>query len=400
MKLRLLAGGVDSLYLSAQGGVQQEVWGALEAVKVRAQHEREAVPVEFERAGWRLLLKPHGFRGYPYWLTSPDVEVWLGRREAGPVVRFQLHAVFLHTAGPEAALSAVEGLLSAELFTWPPSLTVSRLDVYADVQGWQPVPADMGRFASRANHRELHMVGRDFTGFVFGKSGGVQARLYEKTAQMREAGLSWMRARWRGYDESGAVWRLEFELRGPLLRRLESREPRDVLASVPGLWRYCTKEWLTLRKPTANAQATRWPVDPVWATVQGLSVVEGGDELVWREVEEASEERVLAILQGSLTSWAAMWGLDDPVRAARAMVLRVGRYLARRDRTFATEVRRKQARVEARGVRRAVLSRRAQLRPVMQAVPVTSRKHELVNLPLWAVRPGHRAGGPEREMSR
>jgi len=121
---------------------------------------------------------------------------------------------------------------------------------------------------------------------------------------------------------------------------------------VPALWRYCTEEWLTLRTPAAHAVSARWPLDRVWIGVQGLlGTVQEGQELVWREADEASELRVLTILQGSLTSWAAMWGLDDLEQAAGAMVGRVERYLAGRDRTFAMEVRRKRARLGARGVR-------------------------------------------------
>jgi hypothetical protein len=359
MSVRLLSGGVDSLYLSATGGLRADVLSALEAAQARAQHERESVPVEFERARWRLLLKPAGHRGYRYWLTSPEVEVWLGRTLEGPAARVQLHSAFLHAAGTEAALTAVEGLLDDELFTWPAALTVSRVDVYADVQGWRPVPADLGRFVSKANHRELHVVGREFTGYVFGRTGGVLARVYDKTAQMREAGLTWMRSHWRDYAEGDAVWRIEFQVRGPLLRRLGSREPDAVLAMVPGLWRYCTGSWLTLRVSSGHAESWRWPLDPVWVEVQRLGAVQAGGELVWREVEAASEERVLAVLQGAWSSWAAMWGLEDPERAARALVLRVGRYLSKKDRTFAGEVRRKRGRLAGRGVRRAALGRRA-----------------------------------------
>jgi hypothetical protein len=366
MSVRLLSSGVDSLYVSATGGLRADVLSALEAARARADHERDAVPVAFEREPWRLLLRPQGYRGYRFWLTSPEVEVWLGRTLEGPAARVQLHSAFLHAEGAVKALAAVDCLLDGELFTVRPGLTVSRVDVYADVQGWSPVPADMGRFVSKANHRELHVVGREFTGLVFGRTGGVLARVYDKTAQMRESGLTWMEAYWRGRAEGESVWRVEFQVRGPLLRRLRSREPGAVLASVPGLWRYCTEEWLTLRVPTANAQTTRWPVDPVWVQVQGLGAVQGGGELVWREVEAASEERVLAVLQGAWSSWAAMWGLEDPERAARALVLRVGRYLARKDRTFGAEVRRKRARQAGRGVRRAPLGRRVRLGPKAQ----------------------------------
>jgi hypothetical protein len=71
MRLRMLAGGVDSLYLSARGGVRSEVWAVLEAAKERAQFEKEPVPLELGE-GWRLLVRPYGHLGYPYWLTSPE----------------------------------------------------------------------------------------------------------------------------------------------------------------------------------------------------------------------------------------------------------------------------------------------------------------------------------------
>src|SRR5262245_995061 len=99
MTLRLLSSGVDSIYLSATGGLRTEVLAALDAAQARAQHEREAVPVLFEREPWSLLLKPAGYRGYRYWLTSREVEVWLDRALEGPAARVQLHSAFLHAAG-------------------------------------------------------------------------------------------------------------------------------------------------------------------------------------------------------------------------------------------------------------------------------------------------------------
>jgi hypothetical protein len=366
MTLRLLSSGVDSLYLSVNGGVRAALLAELETAKARAQHEGEAVPYEFAGTGWRLLLKPGGHGGYTYWLGSPDVELWVGRhpKMKGPAARVQFHALYLHGMGVEAAVAAVRELLARAVCVEPLMLSVSRIDVYADVQGWRLEPADLGRFVTRANHRDVKTVGRRFTGFVFGRGGGMMARLYDKDAQMAEAGLTWMQAYWRGRVDGEPVWRLEFELRRGLLGRLEVREPEAVLELVPALWQRCTGEWLTLRMPCGQEDGWRWPVDPAWAEAGGLlGEVQAGRELVWRAAEEADEERVLAVLQGSLTSWAAMWGLEDEERAARAMTLRVCRYLARTGRTFASEVRRKRERMGARGVRRAVLGRHARLGP-------------------------------------
>jgi hypothetical protein len=361
MTLRLLSGGVDSLYVSIRGGARTALLVELEAAKLRAQHEREPVPFEFAKTGTRMRVKPGGFAGWAYWLTSPELELWLGRdpRMQGPAGRVQFHSLYLHGAGPATALAAVRDLLERDVCAGPSMLSVSRLDVYADAQGWRLEPADMKRFVTWANHRDVKGVGRRFTGFVFGQGGGMMARLYDKDAQMEESGRTWMRSYWRGRVEGERVWRLEFELRRALMRRLEAQEPGAVLELVPALWRRCTSEWLTLRIPSGHAVKARWPVDPMWVEAQGLlGAVQEGRELVWRAAEEASEERVLAVLAGSFTTWAAMQGIEDEERAGRAMVVRTDRYLARTGRTFGSEVRRKRERLLARGVRRAVLSRR------------------------------------------
>jgi hypothetical protein len=195
-------------------------------------------------------------------------------------------------------------------------------------------------------------VGRRFTGFVFGRGGGMMARLYDKDAQMEEKGLTWMRAYWRGRVEGEPVWRLEFELKREFLRRLEAQDAEAVLELVPALWQRCTGEWLTLRIPSAHTVTARWPVDPAWVEARGLlGEVQAGRELVWREAEAASELRMLRGWLGSLTSLAAIHGIYDLDRAAVAMAGRAKRFLAGLDREFAAEVERKRARLEARGVR-------------------------------------------------
>jgi hypothetical protein len=148
------------------------------------------------------------------------------------------------------------------------------------------------------------------------------------------------------------VWRLEFELRRQFMRRLEAQEPEAVLDRVPALWRYCMESWLSLRTPSAHAVKARWPVHPAWVEASGLlGEVQEGRELVWQAAEGASELRAVRLWAGSLTTLAAMHGIDDLDVAAAIMAGRAKRYLAGLDRTFATEVARRRARLEVRGVR-------------------------------------------------
>ena len=149
MALTLLSSGVDTLHLSARGGVRAEVLEALEAAKREAQATEDAVPFEFPMTGQAFLLKPYGLRGYGLWLASPDFELLLGRGARFPAALVQLHAAYLHSMGAEWALRLVEQLLRLEVFGGPPELVVSRVDLYADTQGWDLELADLRCFVCR-----------------------------------------------------------------------------------------------------------------------------------------------------------------------------------------------------------------------------------------------------------
>lgn len=103
--------------------------------------------------GPALLVKPPGLRGHAYWLTSPDFEVILGKSEKFPPVLVQLHSAYMHSLGIDRALDLVEALLQHEVFAGAYRLNVSRIDIYADFQGWEPQVADLDRFVSFNRHR-------------------------------------------------------------------------------------------------------------------------------------------------------------------------------------------------------------------------------------------------------
>ncbi|TMC11088.1 MAG: hypothetical protein E6J41_06995 [Chloroflexi bacterium] len=83
MTLRLLSSGVDTLIVTARGGVRSALLVELEAGRKRARHEGGPVPFELGGSGCELLLKPYGWSGYRYWLASPELELWVGAEEGG-----------------------------------------------------------------------------------------------------------------------------------------------------------------------------------------------------------------------------------------------------------------------------------------------------------------------------
>lgn len=353
--LHVLASGVDGLELTARGGAQRQVWELLERAKVEAQEAGEPVPFAFGRSLRPFLILPHGRRGWQYWLTSPDFEMGLGRNREGVPAYVQLHSAYLHSLGPEMAAGLVGTLLQVDVMNGPFKLIGSRVDVYADVQGWELALTDMERFASRGRFREayplgeagsssVYMAGRRVTGFRFGRDT-VVARVYDKTAEIARRPGSWVPELWAERDETMPVWRVEFQLRRRAIAEFNVTEFDEVLASAQDFWEHCTKEFLTLRTRTGNRQRARWPVDPTWAEVQAVKIAPTRTGVIRRRVIEGNEEMTVRGLQGYVTSWAATQGYEELGQVLKALGPRLTRYWKGLGRTFRDEVRHKRARL-------------------------------------------------------
>ena len=79
-------------------------------------------------------------------------------------------------------------------------LLVSRLDLFADVQGWAPALEDLHRFVGYGRSRrgfeernEVFTAGHRLTGFTFGRDALV-ARVYDKTREIGRRGIAEARA--------------------------------------------------------------------------------------------------------------------------------------------------------------------------------------------------------------
>src|SRR5262249_13931229 len=155
---------------------------------------------------------------YTYWLSSPDFELMLGRSAKFPAIVSQLHAAYLHSVGVAWALEFVELLLRHDVFASSSyELLGLRLDLYVDFQGWGRVLAHLHRLVGYGRNRrgfeernEAVTVGDRLTGLMFGRDALV-GRLYDKTQEIRQRGVSWLSDLWGVDGQAEPVWRLEFQ---------------------------------------------------------------------------------------------------------------------------------------------------------------------------------------------
>jgi len=312
--VHVLAAGVDTVYASVRG----ELWGGLLCV-LRHMVELaagEAVAFSFRSDGPDFLLRPHGWRGYPYWMSSPRFELCVGAAKPFPPVYVQMHAPYLHLLGAEDAVGEVEEFLATDIFHGPLEMLASRVDVYADQQGWEPHHDDFHCFACRGVRRrmyemssQLHASGRRLSGFTFG-AGDVLARVYDKTLEMQTTGHSWQETVWADRDAERPVWRIEFQFRREALASFGIRTVADALAARQGLWEYGTR-WLSLRRPTRHTRRSRWPEAGVWTDVRAANLGSPRSELVRERVRLAEEVRLVRGFVGYATSLAAMGSARD-----------------------------------------------------------------------------------------
>jgi hypothetical protein len=117
----------------------------------------------------------------------------------------------------------------------------------------------------------------------FGRFGGaLYCRVYDKTAEIKKSGKTYLEDTWKaaGWSGDGAVARVEFSLSGEFLKAaggingsglpdIDLRPLEAFQNAVPALWQYLTGDWLRLTVPNGDTNRWRWDLDPFWETVKG-----------------------------------------------------------------------------------------------------------------------------------
>ncbi len=129
--VREIASGVDALYMSARGVLDASLAATLETG--RAPAGARGAPSPLHLSGEDFAIHPSGMGRY---------------RAELPTLRIQPRAEFLHAQGPRA-VAAWFGDLSADL-VGAGRVTIARLDLFSDWQGWSIDSESRRRLVTRA----------------------------------------------------------------------------------------------------------------------------------------------------------------------------------------------------------------------------------------------------------
>lgn len=313
-KARELASGVDALYLSGRGVVPQTLLDRLE--EIRSLVELVSKPLTFELGGESLLMAPHAFGRYRYCLDHEHGRIGISPSLHLPPFRVQLRSSYLHTVGPAEAANRFRRVLEAEC--GDVQMSVSRIDLFADFEGWHVGINDRANFVCRAGSVRTFEEENNFTGFEFGRRSTktVCARIYDKTADVNRTGADWWSDIWQRSNESDAVIRVELEWNREGLSEFGLTSVDETLAAIGDLWCYGTGEWLTHRSSTTDSNRARWPISQPWTCVQQATLTHRGvgAERVAHQQRAGSLRRLTPALVGYLVAFAALCGttgIDD-----------------------------------------------------------------------------------------
>jgi hypothetical protein len=268
-----LASGVDALYLSGRSLIPDTFLARLEAAR-SASYDMETGP-PFQFGLLEMRMSPHGWGKYRYLLEYPHGRIGITQSSELPTFRIQPYAEFLHGESPRGVVDWFQRLLEMECEAV--ELTVSRLDLFADFQGWVLDGDARNEFLCRAKARNVFEDDGVFNGLTFGRrtSESITARLYDKTIQSAKVGSGYWPMIWGdAYDRSQSVLRVEFELHRPALRQFDLGGPYETLDAIGALWAYLTGKWLTHRVPGEDETKSRWAVSEQWENVQRARIAQ------------------------------------------------------------------------------------------------------------------------------
>jgi hypothetical protein len=311
-KLTELLSGVDALYASSRTAFDLGFFKTISAMKVFAGEGDQSFPI-LTISDQPFHVSNYSWGRYPVFIEHEFGRLGFTNSETLPGIRLQIRSKYLHAVGADEALAwFTRRLQDIDIH---PSWTLSRLDLFADVQGWDLHHYDENRFLCRASDLTSRKVRNRFSGFEFGrrKTGTINARIYDKTLEMQKNPNGWTLHQWgEKFNPHVPVWRTEFEFHTTLLREAALPTARHGLEQRGGLWAYGT-EWLSFHDEDNDSNKSRWPLASEWKQIQNVSLRGSAVpiERIRKSEDELRIERLLPATFGYLTSLGACKGATD-----------------------------------------------------------------------------------------
>jgi hypothetical protein len=328
--------GIDSLELSFCGKLDGERASELAALKALAQDrdpEKQAAAL-LSLCGHVFQVHDRGARRYPF--IVHDHRFFIKVKSHGskflPLAVAQIRSKYLLHRGIESAVNDL-GEVVAALGNVEGDAVVSRVDLAVDFVSPVNMAAwDATAWVTRAERKDAHTVGEQFTGWSVGLGGPISARLYEKTIEIATRSKKfYLHELWKqaGWFPADPVWRFEVQFRRQVLAQLSLATLADVLRTLGGLWAYATTRWLRLTVPdAADSTRARWPLHPLWERIASVAWSDTAEALTRSyDSNNAPSEKAIARAGTSvLTTVMAREGIADPEKGFMALLGKVMRY--------------------------------------------------------------------------
>ena len=221
--------------------------------------DRESIPVPFELGPLTFGLAPHGWGKYRDRLDRESGRIGFTKSTRLPAIRVQPRSEFLQAHGPAGTVAVNFGSLLRPVVENLGLSVALVLDLFCDLENLELCAGGPTGFSCRYMPPTTYEAGLICTGFAFGS----RRRRPHQCADLRQDGRDGSQGHrlvGGGLGRASPRRRTGAALSssrsdGRPSANSSSVGPDDVLAAVPSLWRYCSTEWLTLRRPTSDSIA-------------------------------------------------------------------------------------------------------------------------------------------------
>jgi len=264
---KLLLHGIDTVqcaYYLTPPRAKHLDFTKLAVIKEQLRMDKSREPRAVTLGGTDFFLQPYGSSsGYPFVLTNEDFKIELGEFNAPS---------FFVTFRSQALWGQSGSVLHDKFLSWARAIgcevqqpeTLSRVDFCFDYSLAER-DFDADSFVSLSNKDSQHREHGSIQTFTLGK-GDVVLRVYDKIAEIKQQSAKvWFYALW-GQEEH--VWRIEWQVRKPMLRNCWIRTFVDLHEHQGLLLQFLAEHHDTLRSRTEDSNRSRWPLHPLWVDLQ------------------------------------------------------------------------------------------------------------------------------------